>query len=518
MIVSNQNVTDSEVTYAVQMIDIVKKFPGVLANDHVNIDIRKGEIHALLGENGAGKTTLMNILYGLYGPDGGNIVINDRKVMVRDPIDAMNNGIGMVHQHFMLVPIMSVAENVALGAEPSFNGIRLNMAEMRQKVNDISSEYGMEIDPDIKIENLPVGLQQRVEILKILYRKAEILILDEPTAVLTPQEVTELFKTLEFLRQEGKTIVIITHKLKEPMALADRITVLRGGRMIGTVNRENTSAEELAEMMIGRKLMKIEKHPPKQGKILLEIQDLHVEGERGKMAVRGVNLDVKSGEIVGIAGVVGNGQSELAEAITGLKVIQKGSVRLLDKDITGYNPRKIYDIGLSYIPEDRRKDGSIGDFTVAENLILALHHHRKWYRAGILRFFMNWRRINDEATDKVKRFDIRTPSVLTRLKSLSGGNQQKVIVARELSKNPSVILAAQPTRGLDVGVIEYVHSRLLELRNDGKGVLLVSSDLDEILAMSDRIVVMYEGEIVAHENPQDTDERRLGLLMAGHSI
>jgi len=515
--VSKSSTTIQE-EYAVQMNDIVKQFPGVLANDHVNLDIRKGEIHALLGENGAGKTTLMNILYGLYGPDAGKIYLHGKEVRIREPIDAMNNGIGMVHQHFMLVPIMTVAENVALGSEPTFNGVRLDIAEMKEKVLSLALEYGMDVDPDIKIENLPVGLQQKVEILKTLYRGAEILILDEPTAVLTPQEVTSLFKTLKILQSEGKTIIIITHKLKEPMAIADRITVLRKGQFIGTVNREDTSAAELAEMMIGRKLVKMKKSSPVTGDILLEIKDLMVKDDRDQIAVNGINLDIRAGEIVGLAGVVGNGQSELAEAITGLREVQSGHVFLQGEDVTGKNPRYIYDTGLSYIPEDRQKTGTVGEFTIAENLILALHHHRKWYLKGALRFFLNWGLINREGRKMIERYDIRTPSELTKIQSLSGGNQQKVIVARELSKNPSVVLAAQPTRGLDVGVIEYVHNRLVELRNSGKAVLLISSDLDEILTLSDRIVVIYEGKIVAFEDPMTTNERRLGLLMAGHEV
>jgi simple sugar transport system ATP-binding protein len=480
--ISNQSTAHSEDLLAVKMANIVKQFPGVLANDHINIEIKNGEIHALLGENGAGKTTLMNILYGLYEPDGteGKIYVSGEEVSIKEPIDAMSLGIGMVHQHFMLIPIMTVAENVILGSEPTFNGIRLNESRMRNDVLKISREYGIEIDPDTKIEKLPVGLQQRVEILKILYRGANILILDEPTAVLVPQEVIALFKTLRILQQQGKTIIIITHKLKEPMALADRISVLRRGRMMGTVERARTSAEELAEMMIGRKLIKIHKIPSDKGEILLKIQDLTVEDDRGQIAVHGVNLDIKAGEVLGIAGVVGNGQGELVEAITGLRDIHNGTVQLLNSDITELKTRSIYDLGLSYIPEDRQKTGSVGEFTVAENLIIGLHHHTKWYRTGLLSRFLNWGKIYDESKEIAKQFDIRTPSVITKIRSLSGGNQQKVIVARELSKNPSVVLAAQPTRGLDVGVIEYVHRRILELRDDGKAVLLVSSDLDEL--------------------------------------
>jgi simple sugar transport system ATP-binding protein len=501
------------------MFDIVKKFPGVVANDHINLEIKRGEIHALLGENGAGKTTLMNILYGLYGPDdeGGRIIIDGQEVQIKEPIDAMNNGIGMVHQHFMLVPIMTVAENIVLGAEPTITGIRLNTKEMRKSVLKLSKENNLAIDPDAFIEKLPVGIQQRVEILKILYRGARILILDEPTAVLTPQESSMLFETLQKLRDKGKTIIIITHKLKEPMAIADRITVLRKGKVIGTVNREETSPEMLAEMMIGRKLKKMKKSELIPGESLLEIQDLYVEDDRGQIAVEGISFDVKAGEILGLAGVVGNGQGELAEAISGLRPINSGSIKLSGKEITGLNPRNIYDTGLAYIPEDRQKTGSIRDFIISENLILGLQHHKEWYRKGLLSFFMDFKKINSSANSKVKKFDIRTPSIYTKIGSLSGGNQQKVIVARELSKNPVVVLASQPTRGLDVGVIEYVHSRLLDLRREGKGILLISSDLDEILTISDRIAVIFEGKIVSFEEPHNTDEKRLGLLMAGHT-
>lgn len=502
----------------IQMFDIVKRFPGVLANDHINLAIKKGEVHALLGENGAGKTTLMNILYGLYGPDEvGRILINNEEVEIKEPIDAMRLGIGMVHQHFMLIPVMSVAENIALGAEPVINGIRLNEKEMKEQVLQLCEELQVDIDPDAIIEDLPVGIQQRVEILKILYRGADILILDEPTAVLTPQEVTTLFKTLRNLQQQGKTIIIITHKLKESTSLADRITVLRKGKVMGTVNREDTSPEMLAEMMVGRKLLKMEKEVCTPGKKALEINELVVEGEGGKIVVNGVSLSVSEGEIVGIAGVVGNGQRELAEAIAGLRKTVSGNIILSGEDISNLNTKEIYDQGLAYIPEDRRKTGTVKEFIISENLILGLQHRKNWYRTGILAFLMDVTKINSFSKKLVEQYDIRTPSIFTRVGSLSGGNQQKVVVARELAKNPTVILASQPTRGLDVGVIEYVHKRLLELRKDNKAILLISSDIDEILTLSDRIAVMYEGEIVSLEDPNTTTDRRLGLLMAGHT-
>ncbi|PWI49084.1 ABC transporter ATP-binding protein [Candidatus Heimdallarchaeota archaeon B3_Heim] len=514
-------------SFAVQMKNISKTFPGpVKANIAVNLHIQKGEIHALLGENGAGKTTLMNVLYGLYGPDqteDSYILVNGKDVQIKEPIDAMNVGIGMVHQHFMLIPNMTVAENCGLGAESTFIGGRLNEMETKAKVAAISHEYRLDIDPDILIEKLPVGLQQRVEILKILYRGAEILILDEPTAVLTPQEVDSLFKTLKMLQEkENKTIIIITHKLKEPMALADRITVLRRGEVIGTVDTKDTSPALLAEMMIGRKLITMTKDVIKRGEKVLGIENIVAEDDRSQIALKGISLEIHAGEILGIAGVVGNGQRELAEVITGLRSLKSGKITLKNLDITGKDPRYLYDHGLAHIPEDRQKTGSIGDFTIAENLILGVHHQDEWYSSStrgvtskIIKFF-DWNKINLTAADRSERYDIRTPTIFTIMKYLSGGNQQKVIVARELSKEPILIVASQPTRGLDVGVIEYVHKRLFELRDSGKAILLISSDLDEILTLSDRIAVLFEGEIVAIEDPNETNEQRLGLLMAGH--
>jgi len=506
---------------AVKLVNITKSFPGVLANDKISLNIRKGEIHALLGENGAGKTTLMNILYGLYGSDSeeGKIYIDGSQVSIKEPIDAMKNGIGMVHQHFMLIPIMTVTENIILGAEPTFKGMKLNESFAKQQVAEISKQNGLDIDPDAIIENLPIGLQQRVEIIKILYRGANILILDEPTAVLTPQEVSSLFKTLRRLKEDqGKTIIIITHKLKEPMSLADRITVLRKGQLVGTVNANETSPEELAEMMIGRKLVKIQKSKPEITTPFLEIKNLTVHDERAQIALNDFSLDVHGGEIVGIAGVMGNGQSELAEAVTGLRGILEGDVLLLGKSIRDKNTREIYDSGLAYIPEDRQKTGTIAQFTIAENMILGLQHKKRWYMDGLMSRFFNWNIINSNAKQNVLDYDIRTPTIFTQMQSLSGGNQQKVVVSREISKDPQVIVASQVTRGLDVGVIEYVHKKLLEMRNTGRAVLLISSDLDEILTLSDRIAVMYEGKIIAIEDPQATTEKKLGLLMAGHTV
>ncbi|MHA2226190.1 MAG: ABC transporter ATP-binding protein [Candidatus Hodarchaeales archaeon] len=519
MIASSKTGTKIENQFVIEMVNIVKNFSGVTANDNISLKIRKGEIHALLGENGAGKTTLMNILYGLYTPDDekSKIFINGNETLIKNPIDAMSNGIGMVHQHFMLVPIMTVAENVILGSEPTFNRTKLDTFKIRETVLNISRQYSLDIEPDAYIENLPVGLQQRVEIIKILYRGAEILILDEPTAVLIPQEVEELFKTLEALREQGNTIILITHKLREPMIIADRITVLRDGKVIGTVKRTETSPEQLAEMMIGRKLVKLKKTPGKLGKVLLKVQDIFVENDKEQMAVKGITLNIKEGEILGVAGVVGNGQKELAEAITGLRKIKSGTILLKNIETTKFNAKRIYDLGLAYIPEDRNKFGSVGEFTISENLILGIHHHKDWYYSNnLLSKFFNWKRVHSKSKERVQQFDIRTPSILTNIHSLSGGNVQKVIVAREISKNPVVIIAAQPTRGLDVGVIEYVHRRIIELRDSGKAVLLISSELDEILTLSDRIAVIFEGQIISFEDPMETNELKLGLLMAGH--
>jgi len=520
MIESISSTNSNDKQHAVKLVNISKSFPGVIANDKISLNIRKGEIHALLGENGAGKTTLMNILYGLYGSDSeeGKIYIDGNEVSIKEPIDAMNNGIGMVHQHFMLIPIMTVTENIILGAEPTLRGVKLNESFAKQQVAEISKQNGLDIDPDAIIENLPIGLQQRVEILKILYRGANILILDEPTAVLTPQEVTSLFNTLRALKEEqGKTIIIITHKLKEPMALADRITVLRKGQLVGTVNASDTSPEELAEMMIGRKLIKIQKSKPDITNSFLEMKNLTVHDERGQIALNDFSLDVHGGEIVGIAGVMGNGQSELAEVVSGLRKIVEGDILLLGESIKDKNTREIYDSGLAYIPEDRQKTGTIAQFTIAENMILGLQHKKRWYMDGIMSQFFNWNNINTNAENNVLDYDIRTPSVFTQIQSLSGGNQQKVVVAREISKDPQLIVASQVTRGLDVGVIEYVHKKLLEMRNTGRAVLLISSDLDEIFTLSDRIAVIYEGKIIAIEDPQSTTEKKVGLLMAGHT-
>lgn len=520
-----KTVMDASNNLILEMNGIVKTFPGVIANDHIDFSVREGEIMSLLGENGAGKTTLMNILYALYEADEGTIKIGGREVKLKNPHDSMANGIGMVHQHFMLIPNFTVSENIILGNEPTVFGIKTDNSKMKSRVKEISEQYNLKIDPDALIENLPVGIQQRVEILKILYRGADILILDEPTAVLTPQEVSELFDTLRLLRKQGKTIIIITHKLKECMILSDRITVLRRGKLVGvTKTSEVRSVEDLAEMMIGRRMLEFQKEEKSLGKLLLRVSNLSVNDELGLEAVKDLSFDLHAGEILGIAGVVGNGQRELAEGIFGIRNINHGQIQFYDENyeepitIRPNNPRAVTNLGISFIPEDRQKTGSVGDFTIAENLILSLQHKRKYRRAGFLRSFLNWDYIYDKARKLVKRFDIRTPSIYTKIKSLSGGNQQKVIVAREFSKEPEIIIAAQPTRGLDVGVIEYVHSQLLDMRGKRKAILLISSELDEILSLSDRIAVIYEGKIVAYEDPNKTNEKRLGLLMAGHAL
>lgn len=523
MTITEENLPlDSNFDYAVQMFGIVKEFPGILANDHIDFEVKRGEIHALLGENGAGKTTLMNILYALYSANKGDIFINGNITFMKNPYHAMKNGIGMVHQHFMLVPVMTVAENIVLGSEPKSLGICLNQQQMRSKVLEISQQFELHVNPDEYIENMPVGLQQRVEILKILYREANILILDEPTAVLTPQEVKALFKTLKSLKKQGKTIIIITHKLKECLALSDRITVLKGGRLVGTVNTTETNAEELAYMMVGHRIVESKKETLTAGYTLLKINDLKVLNESGILAVNNINLELHASEILGIAGVVGNGQKELAESICGLRRIESGNIEIVDRNdylhtYSKISPRTLSNMGLSYIPEDRQKTGTVAEFSIAENLILGIQHNKRFYHKKnyLSRMFIDWGTIKRNAKKLIDKFDIRTPSSSTKIRYLSGGNQQKVIVARELSKDPKIVIAVQPTRGLDVGVIDYVHNQLLELRKAGKAILLISSELDEILTLSDRIAVIYEGEIIGYQDPKITTEKRLGLLMAG---
>ncbi|MGN6431883.1 MAG: ABC transporter ATP-binding protein [Gaiellaceae bacterium] len=490
---------------------ITKRFPGVVADDHIDFDLRDGEVHALLGENGAGKSTLMNIVYGLYHPDEGEIRVNDKAVRIHSPKDAIARGIGMVHQHFMLIPVMTVAENIVLGQEPTKAGDLLDYAAARRRVADLSRQFGFAIKPDAKVENIGVGQQQRVEILKALYREADILILDEPTAVLTPQEAKELFEILRTLTREGMSIIFISHKLNEVLGIADRITVLRRGKKVDTVPRQGATEKGLAKMMVGREvLLRVEKSPAAPGEPLLAIEDLHVLSELGLGAVNGVSFDVRRGEIVGLAGVDGNGQSELVEALSGLRKVEAGTVRLEGRDVTGASAHTVLDAGLGHIPEDRQRRGLVLNFSLAENL--ALHDYDKEPNS---RFGWLWpRRLVRRARAILQQFDVRGGGPQTLASALSGGNQQKVVVGREIARDPRVLLAAQPTRGLDVGAIEFVHRRLIEARDAGAAVLLVSLELDEILSLSDRILVVYEGKIVGEYQP-GVSEEALGLAMTG---
>lgn len=491
---------------------ITKRFPGVLANDHIDIALNEGDILALLGENGAGKTTLMNILYGLYKPDEGKIMVRGQEVEIHGPNDAITRGIGMVHQHFMLIPVMTVTENVMLGVEPTRNRIFLDRAKVAARVREISEQYGLDVDPDAYIKDLPVGIQQRVEIIKVLYRQADILILDEPTAVLTPQEVDSLFKILQTLIEKGKSIIFITHKLKEVMAIADQITVLRGGRVVGTVLPKDVNPEKLASMMVGRDVnLVVGKKPARPTEAALQVKELYARDESGNMTVKGITFDVHKGEVLGIAGVQGNGQTELVYALTGLLPIVTGEVMIGGKRLQHSTPRNILEWGVAHIPEDRQKHGLVLSFPIHDNLMLCTYYKPPFARGINLQekiIFAN-------AEELVKQFDVRTPSIYVPASSLSGGNQQKVIVAREFSRPIELLIASQPTRGLDVGSIEYIHNRIIDKRDQGTAVLLVSSELDEILALSDRIAVMYHGQIMDIVTAADATKESLGLLMAG---
>ncbi|WP_100403019.1 ABC transporter ATP-binding protein [Bacillus sp. FJAT-42315] len=497
--------------YVIEMLGIRKEFNGFVANDDITLQLRKGEIHALLGENGAGKSTLMNVLFGLYQPEKGEIRVHGKSVKVTDPNVANDLGIGMVHQHFMLVDTFTVTENIILGREPKAGG-KIDIKQAEKEVRELSEKYGLAVDPKAKIADISVGMQQRVEILKTLYRGAEILIFDEPTAVLTPQEIKELMQIMKTLIQEGKSIILITHKLKEIMEVCDRVTVIRKGKGIGTVNISETDPNHLASLMVGREVtFKIDKTEAKPEGGVLEINDLSVKDSRGIEAVRGLNLTVHAGEIVGICGVDGNGQSELIEAITGLRKVDHGSVKLNGKDVTNFKPRKITESGIAHIPQDRHKHGLVLDFPIGENMVLQTYYQKPFSKSGVL----NYKEIYKKANHLIKEFDVRTPNEYTLARALSGGNQQKAIIGREVDRNPDLLIAAQPTRGLDVGAIEFIHKRLIEQRDHGKAVLLISFELDEIMNVSDRIAVIYEGEIVAIVNPKETTEQELGLLMAG---
>jgi simple sugar transport system ATP-binding protein len=480
----------------------------------VNFIVQQGEIHALVGENGAGKSTLVNILYGLYRPDRGTISINGQSVQLSDPGDAIKLGIGMVHQHFMLIPPFTVAENVILGQEPSIGGL-VDISRANEIVGELSEQYGLKVDPNVKVETLSVGIEQRIEIIKVLYRGAEILILDEPTAVLTPQEVDELFGIMRSLRDQGKTIIFITHKLQEVMAISDVVTVMRRGKVVGSVRVKDTSRQDIATMMVGRQvLFRVARSQAEPGDIVLTVTNLNALSNKNLPALRDISFDVRAGEILGIAGVEGNGQSELIEVLTGLRRAQSGQVALNGQVITNFRPRMIRERGTCHIPEDRHRRGLVLDFSVAQNMVLGIHYRAPYVRRTLIDM-INFAPVREKAQRLLQEFDIRPPDQDNPAGNLSGGNQQKVIVAREFDQNPILLIAAQPTRGIDVGSIEFIHQRLLQARDDGKAILLVSADLEEILTLSDRIAVMYEGKIVGILEPAEATEARIGMLMTG---
>ena len=490
---------------------ITKRFPGVLANDSVDLTLHKGEILALLGENGAGKSTLMNMLYGLYHSDEGEIWIKGEKIELKNPRDAIDRGVGMVHQHFQLVPVMTVAENVMLGSEVVKNG-RLDMRAARKRVSELSQQYGLQVDPTAMVEDLPVGTQQRVEIIKALYRQADILILDEPTAVLTPQESTELFRIMRELTERGVSIIFITHKLKEVLAVADNIAVLRGGRMVGTADPKTATQATLAELMVGRKvILQVEKDEPQPKETVLSVKNLAVLDDRGHTAVKGVDLEVRAGEIVGIAGVQGNGQRELVEALTGLRPIENGTVTIDGQDSTHFSPRQVTELGVAHIPEDREKHGLVMQYDIADNMVLN-NYYQDPYASGPI---MHQEAIDAHGLELVEEFDVRTPGIHTAARTLSGGNKQKVIVAREFSRPTKLLIAAQPTRGIDVGSIEFIHNQIVAQRDRGVAVLVVSAELDEVLGLADRVAVMFDGRIVKTLPIEEASRERVGLLMAG---
>ncbi len=491
---------------------ITKRFPGVLANDDVNLSVELGEILALLGENGAGKTTLMNILYGLYTPDAGEVLVDGQNLQLSSPSDSIAAGIGMVHQHFMLIPVFTVTENVILGMEPTKVAGLLDMKAGSRIVKDISERYNLEVDPNALIENLPVGIQQRVEIIKVLSREARYLVFDEPTAVLTPQEVEEFFQIIRGLRETGKGIIFISHKLKEALEIADRIIVMRDGKSVADVIPEEVTEEEIAELIVGRPVdLVVHKEKAKAGEPVLVVNNLVALDDRDHTAVDGVSFEVRSGEIVGIAGVQGNGQTQLIEAITGIRTSLVGTVSINGQDVTSAVPRDIHSMNVAHVPENRQESGLIINFTVAENMILDSYYAQPYSR-GIQ---MDWDIVNEAAERLVQEYDVRTPSVDTKVSSLSGGNQQKVIVAREFDRDVELVIASQPTRGIDVGSIEYIHARIVEERDKGAAVLIVSSELDEVMALSDRILVMYGGRIVGEFDPKKDSSTEIGLAMLG---
>jgi simple sugar transport system ATP-binding protein len=491
---------------------ITKSFPGVLANDHIDLTLNEGEILAILGENGAGKTTLMNILYGLYSPDAGEIFIHEAKVNIHNPHDAIHLGIGMVHQHFMLIPVFTVAENVMLGVESTRAWGVLDRKSVSKRIAEISERFGLKVEPEVKVEDLSVGVQQRVEIIKVLYREANILIFDEPTAVLTPQEAEEFFKVVHSLVDQGKSVIFITHKLKEVLEISDRITVFRNGKVVGTTTPAESTEASLANMMVGRAvILTVDKKTAKPGEVVLDVADLHVADDRHLMAVNGVSFQVRAGEILGVAGVQGNGQKELVEALTGLRSNESGKATLLGKDISRASPRTIREAGSAHVPEDRQSDGLVLSFPIKDNLVLDTYYEPPFARG----LNLNGGEIESAAEKRVQQFDIRTPSIFLPASTLSGGNQQKVIVAREFSRPIKLLIAAQPTRGLDVGSIEYIHNQIVQKRDDGCAVLVVSPELDEIMSLSDRIAVMFAGKILDIIPAEKATREGLGLLMAG---
>jgi general nucleoside transport system ATP-binding protein len=504
-------VASSSADLALELRGITKRFGALVANDQIDLDLRRSEIHALLGENGAGKSTLMNQLYGLLRPDEGEILIGGRAVHMKSSSDAIRLGIGMVHQHFMLIPVMTVAENIVLGNEPH-RGPLLDMAAAEERVRDLSGRFGLSVDPRALVEDVSVGTQQRIEILKALYRDAKVLILDEPTAVLTPPEIVDLLGVLRELRARGTSIIIITHKLDEVLQVADRISVLRRGKKVATIPAAGATERSLAELMVGRPVLsEVERGAAHPGEAVLSIADLHVQDDREIETVRGLGFAVRSGEIVGIAGVDGNGQTELAEAVAGMRKVASGTIRLRDRDLTNASPRVAAEAGIGHIPQDRQRHGLVLDFSIAENT--ALHDYE---RPPISRFgWLNPRAMIARARRLLERFDVRGGSPNAPARALSGGNQQKLVLAREIDLQPQLLLAAQPTRGLDVGAIEFVHRQLIEQRDAGRAVLLISFELDEIFGLSDRILVMYEGNVTLETRPDQTNETELGLAMTG---
>ncbi|AIY80767.1 ABC transporter ATP-binding protein [Clostridium botulinum] len=498
--------------YVVEMLNIRKEFPGIVANDNITVRLKKGEIHALLGENGAGKSTLMSVLFGMYQPERGVIKVRGKEVKISNPNVANDLGIGMVHQHFKLVHNFTVTENIILGCEPK-KGLTVDIKSAAKKIKELSEKYSLNVDPYAKIEDITVGMQQRVEILKMLYRDAEVLILDEPTAVLTPQEIDELMKIMKNLIKEGKSIIIITHKLKEIKAVADNCTVIRRGKYIGTVNVQETSQAKMAEMMVGRPVsFNVEKEDKEPGEVILKVDNISVMNNKKVLGLKNFSIEVKAGEILGVAGVEGNGQSELIEAITGMRNVQSGKVYFEGKDITDMSIRKRIDSGIAHIPEDRQKRGLVLDYTIEDNIVLEIYGREPFSKHGLL----NREAIHNYAEKIIEEFDVRSgEGGASFARTMSGGNQQKAIIGREIELDPDLLIAVQPTRGLDVGSIEYIHKRLVEQRDEGKAVLLISLELSEVLNLSDRIAIINSGELIGTVNASETNENEVGLMMAG---